>query len=274
VPDADSLLATGWTTASGIAELPRRCGRKFFFVQDYEHWLTGGVKQRREIKRALRAAPSPIAPSQGALEMLAAVGRSAVAEVPLGLELDDFGVDIRPEDRNPLNVGFPFREESFKGSLDAIHAFEALRDRIPDLHVECFGSIPRPPGLPAWIGYQRSPDDAELRRFYNRLAVFLLPSRAEGWSLVAAEAMRCGAAVVTATWGRLSESLRDGEVARVVPVSRPEAMARVIDELIRCHRHRCELARAGARASDDFGWGPSVDRLENLLESTAKRGRG
>jgi len=269
LPDADSLLATGWATAKLISQLPARCGRQFFYVQDYEHWLTGGERQRRGVEDALRIAPSPIAPSQGALEMLATVGRTAAAQAPLGMELDDFGVDVRPEERDPLRVGFPLRQESFKASVDAVLALGAVRGWIPDLSVESFGAWPRPQWLPPWVEYSRSPGHDDLRRFYNRLAVFLLPSRAEGWSLVAAEAMRCAAALVTATWGRLAHTLRDGEVARMVPAGRSDLMARAVEELIRCHRHRCELARAGARATDDFGWEPSVDMLERLLGSTA-----
>lgn len=265
VPDGDALLATGWKTVGPIGELPDRCGRRFFFVQDYEHWLTGGDDQRRRMEESLRQAPSPVAPTRGAVEMLATVGRSPVAEAPLGIELDQFGIDTRPEERQATVVAFPLREEGFKASVDAILALEAVRGWIPELRVETFGAAPRPSWLPPWIGYAHRLDDDGLRALYNRAAVFVLPSRAEGWSLVGAEAMRCGAALVTSTWGRLGEPLRDGEVARVVPPGRPDLAARVVDELIRSHRHRCALAWGGARASDRFGWEGSIDRLERVM---------
>jgi D-inositol-3-phosphate glycosyltransferase len=57
-------------------------------------------------------------------------------------------------------------------------------------------------------------DDEQLRRLYRTAAVVAVPSLAEGFGLVAAEAQACGAAVIAANTGALPEAV--GNAGRLI----------------------------------------------------------
>jgi glycosyltransferase involved in cell wall biosynthesis len=86
--------------------------------------------------------------------------------------------------------------------------------------------------------------DAMLRSLYRGAAIVAVPSRAEGFGLVAAEAMACGAAVIASDASALPEVC--GEAAVLVDPADPGAWARAIRELLDdgpLRRHYAELGR-------------------------------
>ncbi len=181
-PDADVVVATAWQTAVRVAELPPAKGRKLLYAMDFEHWATADGEAGRQIAAAFRQPFSRLASSPAVAGMLEDLGCEVAAVVVAAVAAEDFALDRPPEERRAI-FGFPLRTESWKGTRDAFAAFDLLRARRPgELEVRAFGVLPAPE-LPSWVSYLHQPDDAELRRFYNDLAVFLLPSRYEGWGL-------------------------------------------------------------------------------------------
>jgi len=113
--------------------------------------------------------------------------------------------------------------------------------------------------------------DPVLRSLYRNAAVVLVPSLAEGFGLVAVEAMACGAPVLAAAAAALPEATA-GAAALLDPAD-PEAWARAIRELfddagLAARARAASLARVAL-----FDRAEPVRRVLGLLENLARGGR-
>lgn len=101
-------------------------------------------------------------------------------------------------------------------------------------------------------------NQAELPRYYGASDVFVLPSLIEPRGAVVNEAMASGLPViVTDRCGSIGDIVLEGENARIYPARDPEALARVLDEMIE-HPHRREAMALRSReiiAGWDYGRG-------------------
>lgn len=107
-------------------------------------------------------------------------------------------------------------------------------------------------GQAEWVGPLST---EELVRRYNRAELAVVPSRYEGFSLPAVEAMACGLPVVATAVGGLSSVVRHGETGLLVPPEDPRALARAIQSLLDDEPRRRALgAAARAWACQQFSW--------------------
>jgi glycosyltransferase involved in cell wall biosynthesis len=264
LPTADRLIATSWQTAEMLAHAPQRCGRKFYIVYDYEFVMTADPVTRQRIERTYQLPFEIIATSSVVAETILRCGGTPVAQIPCGLDFDEFGVDRPSEQRNPFRVGFPVRLDTFKGAADAIEAATILRERYGDkVQVTTFGS--QKLELPDWITWLQYPSQSQLRQFYNNQAVFVLPSHFEGWGLPGVEAMACGAALVTANNGGSRDYAIDGETALVVSPRQPDQIAAAVIRLIEDESLRLRIARDGQAFVQRFTWQSSLASLKQAL---------
>lgn len=79
----------------------------------------------------------------------------------------------------------------------------------------------------------------------QRCDVLVMPSRVEGFGLVAVEALLAGIPVVASRVGGLSEVVEDGVTGLLVPSDDPEALASALRELEGDSVLRAELAERG-----------------------------
>lgn len=99
-------------------------------------------------------------------------------------------------------------------------------------------------GCVRWAG-----ERAAAARFLRALDVYVQPSRQEALGLATLEAMAAARPVVVSRTGGLADLVRDGLDGRHVPPGDPEALARVLAELLLDRNQRERLARAAvARA--------------------------
>ncbi len=203
--------------------------------------------------------------------MLALLGHEPLAEVRFGPDDDIFGLDAPMESRGAV-VGFPVREEAFKGAWDAIAAVSLLRLRRPDIQFCAFGRIPLS-FAPSSLDYSFRPSDGELRRFYNRLAIFLHPSHYEAWPLPPLEAMSCGASLLAADSIGVLGYAQDGHNATVVPAGRPDLLADAADNLLGDHPRRIRLAREGQLDAGRYRWSTVIPEFERLIADAVGPGR-
>ena len=261
VPDGDVIIATAWQTAEWVATYGDEKGRKYYLIQHLERWSGS----REAVLGTWTLPLHKIAIARWLQDCIESLGESAVY-IPNGLDFGDFGVDVRPDARDPLRALMLAHHLPWKGTMDGIQALTVVRAMYPRLRVTLFGTGRRPRYLPRWMEYVRNPPQKLLRALYNESAIFVAPSHEEGWGLPPAEAMACGAAVVATDNGGHREYAVDGKTALLSPVAAPEELAQNIIRLIDDPALRLRLSESGSRSIRRFTWGRAVAQLASVID--------
>jgi glycosyltransferase involved in cell wall biosynthesis len=162
----------------------------------------------------------------------------------------------------PPHVLFAGRLSEEKGILEFV---EATRD-LPRAIV---GDGPLRRRAPDAAGFV--PHD-ELGAWYERAAVVAVPSRREGFGVVAREAMAYGRPVVATEAGGLRDAVVDGETGLVVPIRDPAALRAAIETLLADPELRLRLgANARRRAEEAYSWAAATDSLLSAYADAARR---
>ena len=264
IPDADVVIATAWQTAESVSDYDVKKGRKFYFIQDFEEW--SGPQARLEATWKLPL--NKIVISRWLQDIAERFGQSATY-IPNGLDFSAFGVDTRIESRDAYSVVMLYHHLERKGIDDGLKALDIVRQSYPKLKVTLFG-VPNGRLLPKWISYKATPSQKILREIYNNAAIFLAPSRAEGWGLTASEAMICGAAIVGTNIGGHQEFMEDGVTALLAPAHSPQALAERLLVLLSDTNKRIDIAKNGNQFIQRFTWDKAVDALEAALSHGGK----
>lgn len=110
----------------------------------------------------------------------------------------------------------------------------------------------------------------ELLSMARRCLFVCMPSRFEGWGIVAVEAAAAGKAVLATAVGGLREAAPHGETAILVRPNDTEDLAEGMRQLLREPGLRRSLAvRGRQRARAEFSWDAIARRVEDLYERVA-----
>ena len=192
---------------------------------------------------------------------------------PGAFRIVHYGIEPGPEPPPPPReqrlaaIGRLIRVKGFDVLLEA---FEAARADLPELTLEIAGDGPlrgelersAPDGV-SFLG-RVSPVAPLLER---SLAV-VVPSRGEGFGMVALEAMERGRAVVATTVGGLPELVEDGVSGLLVPAEDRAALREAMLSVARDPARSAAMGRAGReRALAAFGPDRPAEALEALYRS-------
>lgn len=97
--------------------------------------------------------------------------------------------------------------------------------------------------------YIPSVPNVELRHYFNRADVFVLPSVEDGFAVVCTEAMACGLPVITTVNTGASEILDHGKDGFVVPIRSPDAIAQYLQLLYNDKNLRLSMSEAALQKS-------------------------
>ena len=111
-------------------------------------------------------------------------------------------------------------------------------------------------GLRGAVRFVSGITDEEVVGLYSQVALAVVPSLYEGFSLPAIEAMACGTPLVATTGGALPEVVgTDGTTGLLVPPNDPEALAAALLTMLGDERLRARLGAAGRkRVLAKFTW--------------------
>ncbi|HZO97815.1 MAG TPA: glycosyltransferase [Gaiellaceae bacterium] len=183
----------------------------------------------------VRRARVVVAASSFLAEAARGLGARDVRVVPPGVDVPDH---VGPP-AEPPHVLFVGRLSEEKGILEFLEATEGLprvivgdgplRDRVP----EAVGFVPH----------------AEVGAYLERAAVVCVPSRREGYGMVAREAMAYGRPVVATRVGGLADAVEDGVTGLLVESGDAAALRAAVERLLGDRALAASLgASAAARA--------------------------
>lgn len=237
------LVHVHWLLATPLALLSGRP----FVVTLHGTPSAGSLEDLALLRRAgwlcgplLRRARTVICVSQALADAVTALGANAVV-VPNGVDIPDHVVD-EPAAGSVLFAGRLAEEKGIEELVEATEGIDLvvagdgpLRHLVPN----ALGMVPH----------------AELERLYDSASVFVLPSRSEGFGIVAAEAMAHGRPVVACGVGGLAEVVADGETGILVPPRRPDLLRAALERLLGDPELRRRLGRAAReRAESRYSW--------------------
>ena len=117
-----------------------------------------------------------------------------------------------------------------------------------------------------FLGFQTNP-----HRYMARATVFTLSSEFEGFGLVLAEALMCGAPVVaTDCLSGPAEVLGGGEFGRLVPPRDPEALAQALGQLLRDPDMRAQFSARGPERARQFDQSVVGKEWQDLITGMAR----
>lgn len=265
LPLGDVLVSTFWTTWAPVALAAADRGRRVQLVQDYEVWAAP-----KPVIDAVLLEPTPkVAISYSLRDLLQGLGvpSSLIWTVPNGVDHRVFRPRTSTAARRK-RVAFMANTVPRKGLDVAVAALAEVRAARPDTTFVAYGVLRRPAPLPEWIEYVQLPSPERLAgEILDPSAVFLCPSRREGWALPVTEAMATGCAVVSTRNGGVESYAVDGTNALLCDVDDAPGLAAAVVHLLDDLALRRQLVTAALATVEDFTWDASIRGFEDALET-------
>lgn len=235
--------------------------------------LADALMFRRLSPRIWRNAAAVVANSTGLRDLaLQSAPHQEIRVIPNGVDTQSF--TPAPELAAPTKLLCVARLVPRKGIDDILRALTHL----PEAELTVIGTGSHKHALRAraqelgvaarvqWLGHV--PHD-QLPRHYQSAGLFVLPSRNEGMSNAALEALASGLPLLLTNTGGTSELLRDAHNGFVIRADRPEDIA----ARIRMYTHDRDLHRAHGRHSraiaESMSWAAVADAYAALYERAA-----
>jgi phosphatidylinositol alpha-1,6-mannosyltransferase len=190
---------------------------------------------------------------------------------------------LKLEHPNLLTVSRISKEDRYKGHALILQALTQVHCEIPDIHYYIVGTGDLVPELEQMVAeFKLEPNvhflgflaDDELISAYEQCDLFVMPSSAEGFGYVFAEAMAYGKAVVAGNRDATVEVVRDRETGLLVDPFQHEELAKAITLLLTDRELRERMGRRGAQVVDEeFGFEKFRQTLIGYLSEALGRKR-
>lgn len=260
IPEADIVFATAVSTADTVRRLPEKCGKKVYFIQGFETW----IKTEKEVIESYQYGFLNCTVSKWLDQLVSLYSGQPTVLLPNAIDTTKFYIESPIFQRNPKILALLYHESESKGLRYAFEAINLVKERYPDLRVNCFGVPDRPAFLPDYYTYYQSIDQDNLRKLYNDSAIFVCATIDEGFGLTGAESMACGCAFASTAYSGVFE-YANSSTAMLSPVKDSRALADNIILLIENDELRVDLAKKGNQSINDRTWERNIETLESHL---------
>jgi glycosyltransferase involved in cell wall biosynthesis len=274
VPDADVVVATYYTTASGVLQLSPEKGAKAIFIQNYE--VADGTTDP-VLDATWRMPMHKIVISRWLLEFAQVrFGDTEASLVPYGIDFHQFNAPVRTKQPCPT-VGMLYSKSWFKGCRTSLAALNQVAASLPSLRLVCFGA--ERPGpialrLPSYAEFHFHPPQDLLRQLYARCDVWLCGSNREGFHMPPMEAMACRCPVVSTRVGGPMDMIRDGVNGYLAEIGDASALGGAILKILNSSEEQWRRMSDAAYASaKQYNWDHATALLEKALELAIERNR-
>jgi glycosyltransferase involved in cell wall biosynthesis len=260
----------------GVLEEESRCER------GWPRLMLWGLSRLERIHA--RRAPLVLSTSRyccDRIEALYGVAPGKLRVVPEGIDAALWS-DSGDGERDPYTVLCVARQYPRKRVADLIEAFRLVVDQLPhQARLVVIGDGPEHGALLAQVarlGLEEQvnllgalPDDAEVRAWYRRCALFCLPSIQEGFGIVFLEAMASGLPVVSTTATAIPEVVPHGRAGLLVPPRDPEALAQALLTLLGDEELQARCRAFGREYVRPFSWDRVAEYFLAAVDPEAAR---
>ncbi|MEI9941321.1 MAG: glycosyltransferase family 4 protein [Pseudomonadota bacterium] len=169
----------------------------------------------------------------------------SVVVIPPGVDLEQFRVGDRDHELpRVLFVGGDFIRKGGDLLLDVYHRH--LKGRV-ELLLVTKADVPEEPGVRVFRNLQAN--SPELLELFRTADIFVLPTRADCYSLVCMEALASGLPVVTTRVGGIPDIIQDGKTGHLVDADDGDALAAALKGLCDDPARRREMSIASRAAA-------------------------
>lgn len=119
----------------------------------------------------------------------------------------------------------------------------------------------------AWIAVMNNATEEEKADLLTNCSLVCLPSRYEGWSIVAMEAAACGKAVLASNIPGLRDAVVHRLTGWLIPPEKPRVWAKSMSMMLKHGELRARLGAAGKKRAEGFTW----DRIAHIHETVYDR---
>ena len=201
-------------------------------------------------------------PSQFCFDSFLDEGISAdkLLKIPYGARLERFYPDASEKAKcDEFKILFVGAAGPRKGFIDLLKAFKHLSHPLKRLILIGRLSIEAKNLLKNTdqekITFLGSVANNQLRKYFNSVSVFVLPSIEEGLAMVCGEAMACACPVIASTNTGASELIKDGVEGFIVPIRSPQIIADRLQQLADDPGYRRQMGQAAlAKVRQLRGW--------------------
>ena len=169
------------------------------------------------------------------------------------LDIHTKGLDLLIEAFSKIAAAYP--------STDLLVAGRGADDQVRDLNERI-----RRSGLGERLKLRVGVSEEEKVDLMAHAMFLCMPSRYEGWGMVAVEAAAAGAAVLGTNIDGLRDAVSDGESGLLVPADDVDALASGMRQLLDDDQLRQRLGQAGRERARRFDWDDIALEKEGLLQ--------
>lgn len=259
--NADVVIATAWCTAYDVNKLKKSCGKKFYFVQDYEVWDNFDLG-----KKSYQLPLKKIAIAEWIKKKLISECGCKSDEIIIinnGINTEKFFLNREKSKTKDNTIYCLMLDHTLKkkGVKYGVEAFKLAKEVIPELKLSMFG-IKKSQYVPEDIDYYEDPKQDILVQLYQNSDIFIFPSLEEGWGLTPIEAMACGCAVVGTNVGCMLDIGINNENVILCDTANSEDLADGIIKLSKNDELREKIAKKGYETVQKLDWDKATEKFE------------
>jgi glycosyltransferase involved in cell wall biosynthesis len=271
MPDGDVVMATHWSVARMVQNLPASKGAKAILMQGYE---TPPGQEIPELDASWRMNFHKIVISQWLLDLARdKFGDAQVSHVPNAVEMELFHAPRRSKQPQPT-VGLLYSHSPFKAVGVSLKAFDMAAAKVPGLRLVSFGAD-KPNSeypLPAGTTFVYRPAQEMIRDLYAQCDVWLCGSCREGFHLPPLEAMACRCPVVSTRVGGPLDIVEEGVNGYLVDVGDSAALAQRLQHVLGLSQEKwLEMSDAAYATATRYTWDDATEGLEAALRTAIER---
>lgn len=270
IPECDINVATWFLTAFAVYRSDK--GIPFYFFMDFDELAEKQGKYYHKLFRESLYLPLNLISLSSWLKDWIKENYNKDATVcGVGIEHDIFypRKNILKSSEGPKIMGI-FRGFDYKGDSDLINALNIVYKELPEFNLiivcskDTFKELIKKNNIKFNYTFFESPSDEKLADLYSSSNLFVFPSHREGFGLPPLEAMACGTPVVTTDCLGVRDYVVDGENAIMVPIKRPDSIAKAVLKVLKDENLSLKLKKNGLKTAKKFTW----DKVADIFEKT------